>query len=194
MLTRGGDDGFTLVEVLISIAILGILVGAISSALFVALRTTGSADVRLTESNDELFAATYFSDDVQGAKSVAIATTPRCGADSSVVVEFVGRDFSDDSTFAPKTTVVSYVVRTVTGSAGTTTRQLHRLACAAPTATPSYPLTPTSDITVVRRLGATAPVADCAGVACGAFARVNLTLQEQSGDLVYTLTGLRRTS
>jgi prepilin-type N-terminal cleavage/methylation domain-containing protein len=194
VLRSRADGGFTLVEMLISVAILGILAGAISNAMVVALRTTSSADIRLTESNDMLFAGTRFGDDVQGAKSVSIDTTPKCGTDSRAVVEFTGLDFSDDSTFAAATTVVSYVLRTVTSSSGTTTRQLHRLACRAATATPSYPLTPASDITVVHRLSSTAPVVDCGGVACAAFVRVNLTLQEQSGGPPYTLTGRRRTS
>jgi prepilin-type N-terminal cleavage/methylation domain-containing protein len=188
------DDGFTLVETVISVAILGILAGAISGAIAVALRTTGSADIRLTESNDALVAGTYFGDDVQSAESVSIGTTPKCGTDSRAVVEFVGRDFSDDSTFATTTTVVSYVLRTVASPEGTTTRELHRLACSAPGATPSYPLTPTRDITVVHRLSSAAPVVDCGEVACGAFVHVNLALQEQSGGLAYTLTGRRRTS
>jgi len=194
MLRHRGDDGFTLVELLTSVTILGILVGAISNAVVVALRTTSSANVRSTESNDMLFAAGYFGGDVQGAQSASIGTTPKCGTDGAVVVEFVGQDFTDDSTFTTTTRVVSYVRRTVTNSNGTTTRQLHRLVCTAATATPSYPLTPSTDTTVVRRLSSAAPVVNCGGVACSAFVQVNLTLQEESGSLGYTLTGRRRTS
>lgn len=194
VLRHHGDGGFTLVELLISVTILGILIGAISNAVAVALRITSSADVRLTESNDALFAAGYFGGDVQGAQSVSVGTTPKCGTDGSAVVEFVGQDFTDDSTFATTTRVVSYVRRTVANPDGTTTRRLHRLVCTAATATPSYPLTPSTDTTVVHRLSSAAPIVDCGGVACSAFIRVDLTLHEESGSLGYTLIGRRRTS
>ena len=188
------DDGFTLVEMLISVTILGMLLGALSGTMFVTLRTVAEAATRLDESNDELHATTYFGDDVQGAQSVSVGTTPRCGGDPSAVVEFAGQDFADDSTFATTTTVVSYVLRTVAGPDGTTTRELHRLACAAPTTAPAYPLTPRSDVPVVRRLSGAAPTVDCPGAPCSAFEQVNLTLEAESGGLVYTLTGRRRTS
>ena len=137
----------------------------------------------------------HIGDDVQGAKTVTVGTTAKCGTSAgTAVVEFVGQDFADDSTFATTTRVVSYVRRTVANPDGTTTRRLHRLVCTAATATPSYPLTPSTDTTVVHRLSAAAPVVDCGGVACSAFVRVNLTLQEESGSLGYTLTGRRRTS
>lgn len=195
MLNRAEDAGFTLVELLISVAALGIVLAGISGVTFVAVGTAADAQIRLTESNDLLRAASYFGDDVQGAQSVAVGTRPRCGGDESAVVEFVGQDFSDTGTFAITTTVVSYVVRAVPGSDGADL-QLHRLGCAAATASPAYPLTPVTDVPVVRRLSpSTAPAVSCGGAPCGsAFVQVELTVPEQSGELTYTLTGRRRTS
>jgi prepilin-type N-terminal cleavage/methylation domain-containing protein len=190
---RPGDGGFTLVELLISISIMGIVLTAISGVTFVAVRTAAGADTRLTETNDLLRAATYFADDVQGAQTVSVGTTPRCGTDATAVVELAGQDFTDDSTFTITTTLVSYVVRTVPGSTGTTA-ELHRLACTAGTATPSYPLVPVTDVPMVRRLSATAPTVTCPGAPCGSFVQVDLTVLELSGGLRYTLTGRRRTS
>ena len=200
MLSRAGDDGFTLVELLISVTILGVVLSAVSGVTLVAIKTAGTSDIRLAESTDLMRATTYFSGDVQSAKSVATATIPKCGTDLKVVVEFVGQDFADDTTPAVPavtptvtTTVVSYVNRTVTEPTGTTSRELHRLACTAPTATPAYPLTPVTDVTVVRRLSATAPTLTCLP-ACSTFTQVNLLVREASGAFVYTLTGRRRTS
>ena len=189
MLSRG-EEGFTLVELLISVAILGVVLAAISGVTFTAVRTTADAEVRLDESNDLMLAASYFGDDVQGAQSVSIGTTPRCGADDSVVVELVGEDFADDDTFATSTTVVSYVVRTVTDHAGTG-MQLRRLACTDASPSPAFPLTP---VPVARWLSSTPPTVDCGSSPCDAFTEVNLTVQERSGGLTYTLTGRRRTS
>jgi prepilin-type N-terminal cleavage/methylation domain-containing protein len=187
------DGGFTLVELLISITILGMVLAAISGVTFVSIRTAADADTRLTESNDLLRAATYFADDVQGAQSVSVGTTPRCGTDATAVVEFAGQDFADDSTFTTTTTLVSYVVRTVTSPTGPVA-ELHRLACVAGTATPAYPLVPVTNIPMVLRLSTTAPTVSCPGAPCGSFVQVDLTLLELSGRLRYTLTGRRRTT
>ena len=115
------DAGVTLVELLVAVSILGVLLAATTGITFVAARTATTADTRLDESNDLLRAATYFGDDVQGAQSVAAGTTPRCGTDPTAVVELVGQDFADDSSFATSTTVVAYVLRTTAGR-----RELHR--------------------------------------------------------------------
>jgi prepilin-type N-terminal cleavage/methylation domain-containing protein len=201
MLSRTGDEGFTLVELLISVAIMGTVLSAVSGITLVAIKTVAGADTRLTESNDLMRATRYFSGDVQSAKTVSISTIPKCGTDSRAVVEFVGQDVADAATppvmppVTPvaTTTVVSYVQRTVTDTTGTRL-ELHRLTCAAPTITPVYPLTPVTDIPVVRWLSATAPTATCVPSTCAAVTQVNLVVREKSGGLVYTLTGRRRTS
>lgn len=189
MLSRTGDDGFTLVELLISVTILGLVLSALSGVTFVTLRTAAATDTRFDESNDLLRAAAYFAGDVMGAQSVAVSATPRCGTDSSAVVEFLGQDFTDDSSLTTTTTVVTYVVRTV----GTPpVLQLRRLACAVATGSPTYPLTPVTDVAVVRQLSPTAPAVNCGTAQCSAFALVNLVVHELSGNLTYTLTGRRR--
>jgi prepilin-type N-terminal cleavage/methylation domain-containing protein len=197
---RADDDGFTLVELLISVTIMGIVVSALAGVLLVTLKTATGADVRLTESSDLMRATRYFTGDVLGAKTVTVATTPKCGTDAKAVIEFIGQDIADGATppVTPPvtpvvtTTVVSYVQRTVTGPTGTSL-ELHRLTCKAATATPTYPLIPVTAFAVVRRLSATAPTATCLP-ACSTFTQVNLIVREKSGGLVYTLTGRRRTA
>lgn len=190
MLRRSGEDGFTLVELLIAVTIMGMVFSALSGVTFVALRTAAATDTRFDESNDLMLAAGYFAGDVMGAQSVAVSTVPRCGTDSNAVVEFLGQDFTDDSSRTTTTTVVTYVIRTVVGTPPV--RQLHRLACAAPTSSPTYPLTPVTDIAVIRQLSSTAPAVNCGSDQCSAFALVNLVVREQSGSFSYTLTGRRR--
>lgn len=193
MLSRARDEGLTLVELLISVTILGLVLSAMCGMTFVSMRTAADSGTRLDESNDLLLATAYFAADVMGAQSVAVSATPRCGTDGSAVVEFVGQDFTDDSLMTTTTTVVTYVVRTVTGPTGSTS-QLHRLACTAGTADPSYPLTPVTDAPVVRQLSSTAPTVTCPGAPCSAFVQVDLVVQEQSKGLTYTLTGRPRTT
>jgi prepilin-type N-terminal cleavage/methylation domain-containing protein len=189
---RAGEGGFTLVELLISVTVLGILMSSVAGVMTVTMKSASTANTRLTESNDLRRAATYFAADVQGAKSVATATTPKCGTGVlKVVVEFLGQDVAD-TTLAITTTVVSYVLLPVTDSDGTR-QELRRRLCTATTATPTYPLTvPSSDVPVVRRVSTVLPVLTCLP-ACSTFTQVNLVVRETSGNLVYTLTGRRRT-
>jgi prepilin-type N-terminal cleavage/methylation domain-containing protein len=64
------ESGFTLVELVISMAIVGLLIGAIGSALFVVLRTSDVTNHRMAESHDVQITSAYLANDVQGAKTI----------------------------------------------------------------------------------------------------------------------------
>ena len=187
-----GEAGFTLVELLVSITVLGIVLGSVVAASFVAARTSAASKIRLDDSNDLVVAATYFGDDVQGAQGVVVDSEPLCGPDDDAVVEFAGQDFADDSTLAITTTVVTYVLRGG-DDADDPTFELHRLSCRADSAGPAYPLTPITDVTVAAALSGR-PTVSCGGTACGAgFTQVGLSVATDGG-LRVTLTGRRRTT
>lgn len=188
VLSRPADDGFTLVELLVAVTIMGLVLAAVAGVTFVTVGSAADADTRLRESNDLSRVATYFGDDVQAAQTVAVGTTPRCGTDPRAVVELAGEDFADTAPTIT-TTVVTYVLRA--GVGGT---ELHRLACASTGGTPTYPLTPVRDVPVVL-LSGTMPAVTCGGGTCGpSFTGVELTVAERSGGLTYRLTGRRRTT
>jgi prepilin-type N-terminal cleavage/methylation domain-containing protein len=67
---RTDETGFTLVELVISMAIVGLLIVAIGSALFVVLRTTDVTNHRMAESHDVQITSAYLANDVQGAKTI----------------------------------------------------------------------------------------------------------------------------
>jgi prepilin-type N-terminal cleavage/methylation domain-containing protein len=187
-----GEAGFTLVELLLSIAVLGIVLGSVVAASFVAARTTATSKTRLDDSNDLVVAATYFGDDVQGAQGVTVDSDPLCGPDDDAVVEFAGQDFADDSTLAIATTVVTYVLRG-DDAVDDPTFELHRLSCRADSTGPAYPLTPVTDVTVAAALSGP-PTVSCGGAACGpGFTQVGLSITTDGGFSV-TLTGRRRTT
>lgn len=198
MLRPRRDSGFTLVELTVSVAILGIVMTSITVAVLVAMKSTTEANIALEESADLQFASVYYPNDVQGSNTMASTGTPRCGT-GALVIEFVGQGFATD--LSPRTRVVSYVTRTSVAPNGSQVLTLHRLSCSTASTSPTYPLTPDEDLTVADDLSVpTPPVAACAdaagaNVACsGASAvRASVTLTEASG-VVYVLTGMRRTS
>jgi prepilin-type N-terminal cleavage/methylation domain-containing protein len=59
-----GDEGFTLIEMIISVAILGIVSAALLGVVLQYALTTGDTGARLTESTDQQFISTYWQDDV----------------------------------------------------------------------------------------------------------------------------------
>jgi prepilin-type N-terminal cleavage/methylation domain-containing protein len=202
----GDDAGFTLIELTISIGILGLIMVAVTGVFAVAVRTNAGTDTRLTESLDLQFAASYFADDVAGAQSFRTGSAPGCGTDPAAieVVELRGQTFDGFTPPVMQTTITTYVLRSVTVN-GVATGQLHRLTCSAPSSpAPSLPLTPDRDVTVTRHLSSTMPgvncqdatgaAASCSAAGVGAAVSVSVLLTSRSGDLTGTLAGRRRTS
>jgi prepilin-type N-terminal cleavage/methylation domain-containing protein len=68
---RRGERGFTLVEMLVCISILGIIFTVITAALMVGLRSTSNAGVKFDESNAAQFTALHFTRDVQSADAIS---------------------------------------------------------------------------------------------------------------------------
>ncbi|HEX2040249.1 MAG TPA: chitobiase/beta-hexosaminidase C-terminal domain-containing protein [Acidimicrobiales bacterium] len=73
---RGAEDGFTLVELLIVTVVVSIVMGALSSAIVVGLRTTDETTERLSDSHDLQLLSVYWPADVQSAVEGRIETGP----------------------------------------------------------------------------------------------------------------------
>ena len=82
------EDGFTLPELMIGMVIMSLLIVAIAGALIVSLKTTGSTEQRLHESQDVLITSSYVANDVQSAASVNVsnAATDCSGAFTTLVM------------------------------------------------------------------------------------------------------------
>lgn len=172
-----GEDGFTLVEVLLTIAISAIVLSTITLAVAQGYSETSQASKRLDRSNLADFTAKVF-----GADAAASATTqpgPVCGA-GPTALDIAGSDG----------TWVSYAIV----NSGANAYRLERRACDG--------VDPGSGDAEVRRLGsatsgsATAPTSPtAAGSSCSSGAAVTCTLNFAwpDGQGSFALTGTRRT-
>lgn len=187
---RGADEGFTLIELVIAVAILGLVMSAMCAAMLVALRTDKETEQRLGKSNDVQYAATWFAEDVASANSVSAGGTAVCGAAVTALLNLTSIDI--DTTTAglpatpppspePTTRSISYVLVSQSTPEGTF-RVLERRACGTSGA-------PRVD-RIAKRLSTTvAPVVDTA-----AAPLVALTLTAGDDGQSFTLYGTRRSS
>ena len=69
------ERGFTLVELLLSISILGIIMVPLGTGFFVAFRATTGTTETYAQSSDAQFVSIYFPPDVQSANQVTTSTS-----------------------------------------------------------------------------------------------------------------------
>lgn len=174
-LEGSADAGFTLVELLMVIAMTGLITSAIASALSVGLRSTDEAAQRLAESVDTQLLSAYFPQDVQSAGpgaadvSTAVGATAGCGGGGSNVLALRSVDPSGAARG------VSYRLVTVAGES-----QLVRYACGGASGS--------TELVVARSLRGGGAVADTS-----ALPRISLRLTAVSG-YTGTVSAVRRTT
>ncbi|MET0524089.1 MAG: prepilin-type N-terminal cleavage/methylation domain-containing protein [Nocardioides sp.] len=105
----GHEDGFTLIELVISVAILGLVSAALCGVVLQYVQTSVDTSARLNESTDEQFISTYWQNDVSSlgrrsrgsgsfdvAQSVFVGSAGPGGCGStagSIVVAFAWNQF-----------------------------------------------------------------------------------------------------
>lgn len=170
------DTGFTLVELLISIVILGIISVPLGNVLGGYFRNAGATTALLSESHDVQIATTYWAQDVAsvGTRSTvspyAFTQSVEAGVANSAgnypcgsAGISIARLAWDDYGVVSGPVRIAYVVR----NGGT---ELHRLTCRGSA-------TVSSDITLARDLDpATAPTLTCSGTCTAATPPATLTL------------------
>jgi len=91
---RATDAGFTLVELVIAMLILGIIMGPLVSAYVLGIGTVAQSNARTTGSSDAQNIAGFFVNDV--ASAYRVSTAGGCGSDT--IVKFrLGSDTSNAS-------------------------------------------------------------------------------------------------
>lgn len=198
------DDGFTLVELLATVSIMGFVVVGLTGVVISYFKTTVDTQSRMTESQDVQFAAAYWQRDVAsiGVRSYDPATkdfvlqqsvgvTPACALPSGTTVATLAWNelTSNDSTDNGQTVTVSYVA-----TGGGSPYELVRVRCTGSTIK--------STVEVAHSLNAlptlTCDPGPCTGSGNAVPTLVNLALSirdpEGNGTaaLTATLTGERR--
>jgi len=189
----GADRGFTLIELVIAVAILGIVMSAICAAMVTALRANQETKVRLAQSGDVQFSSTWFADDVAGANAVTTGGSAICGSTVTALLNITSIDIDTVVAGVPATPPptpeaprrsVSYVLVTSNNGDGTF-GQLERRSCVG-TATPVVDR-------IARRLSSTVTPTVTRIPDTSSPATVTLTLTADDGS-TFTLTGSRRSS
>jgi prepilin-type N-terminal cleavage/methylation domain-containing protein len=85
-----GDDGFTLIEMVMSVAILGIVSATLLGVVFQYLKTTSDTSARLNESTDQQFISTYWQNDVSSLGRQTFSGSVPLNAAQSVFVDAAG--------------------------------------------------------------------------------------------------------
>jgi type II secretory pathway pseudopilin PulG len=80
--TRRSEAGLTVVELLVATSVMGILMTALASAVFVGFRSTRDTHTSLDQSNAEQIITTYVTKDIQAADAVVVPPTTSCGGET----------------------------------------------------------------------------------------------------------------
>lgn len=193
--------GFTLVELLVTVVILGVVIAPLANGVISFLKHTDATTTRISASRDAQVATAYFSSDVASVgvrnwtehpfvhvQSVETSVDSAsglhpCGSSGTAALRLAWDDFSTHSV-PPSKVVVAYVP---VGS------ELHRLECRAGTLT--------ADTTLVRALVPGSVVASCVPGPCSESSplprSVSLAFEVEDtsgGSYPVVLTGSRRQS
>lgn len=205
--TRFDDHGFTLIEVLVGIVLMGIITVPLGNVVVQFLGVSNLTTARVLESNDAQIAAAYFAQDVSSlgnrdASNVLLQSVETaapynsglypCGVAGTpnAVVRLAWDDFITST--SQQLVIVAYVVKTVSGAT-----QLHRLRCVAPSTSP------VSDNLLANDLDPTTPPVISCSTSCTAAPAVPKTITltmtiravgNNGAPYVVALSGQRRQS
>jgi hypothetical protein len=131
------EDGFTLIELIIVVAVVPMIIGAISLALISVLSLQAGVSNRISDSADAQVVSANFQKDVESAEMITTqpSSTPQCGTGT----QLLGLEWNQQGTVYEN--IVSYV-KVDNGSTSSLVRQY----CTNGSTTPTSTSTVSSDI------------------------------------------------
>jgi prepilin-type N-terminal cleavage/methylation domain-containing protein len=187
---RPKDDGFTLVELLVAMTILGLVMAAITGVLYNAMFTSSRTNARINESSDRQRLSLWLARDVENAKGWSTSTGTCTPAGNRLVLALT---WTDKTVTATNTREINYSATPVSGNYET----LVRSSCTNGTratqsvgmwVTPS-PVSPGTPSEVVTCLDAAYAAIACTSTSVRS---ITLTITESGGS--FSATGTRRAS
>ena len=181
------DSGFTLVELLVVVAITGLVMPVIAMALSLGFRTTDTTIGRLQDTRDRQIAPSLFTGDVQSATVVDTASNAGCPLGGGTLVLRLSRR----ETSAAGTVVNRVIVWDTIVSAGSAL--LERRTCDDTGGSMALVSGVTTTHDVVGAPSVTCALASGATTACNAaatIAAVDLAITDASG--TFTVSARRR--
>ena len=128
-----GINGFTLVELVIVVAVMPVVIGAISLGLISVFSLQSSVSGRLTDTGDAQVTSSTFLKDVQSATWLTTDSTAQCGSGNQLLG--LAWDGSGDPNSSDNyQTIVSYVT---VANAGSSSYSLYRQICTSGTSVTS---------------------------------------------------------
>lgn len=181
------DGGFTLVELLVTAAIAGLVMPVLTGALLIGWRTTDETVASLSDSRNRLLLPSTFTRDVQSAGSVDTSTADSTCTQAGDTVVVRLRWTEIPASGPPVAQVAAYVTR-----AGSGETLLERRYCDDSTGTMAL----RSSVSLVHGVAGTPSVTcrDAAGatVGCAAARSVSVSVTDGSGAL--TASARRRST
>jgi prepilin-type N-terminal cleavage/methylation domain-containing protein len=181
MSLRAEEDGFTLIEMVLTMTIMALIIAPLATGILLGLRTERDVQSRLAETNSAAQFSSYFSPDVQESLIVGLNTVESgtvCGGSAQNVALLL--------TKVPGSSSVSYFVDPADS------KVLRRRSCSGGAVTG-----PPAGIPVIRNL-ASAPVFACAPNAdCSNWQSVTATVSQAvagTNPFSTTVQGSRRIS